>query len=82
MGTALAVSPFNLIPNWSSMKNVPKVLFNINNTHQTGGFDFSKGEERLFVKGKCDEMITQFCKDAGLYDDFQATLPDFHKSKL
>ena len=40
MGTALAVSPFNLVPQLIKHK-CPKVLFNMNNTKETGGYEFT-----------------------------------------
>ena len=36
MGTALAVSPFNMLPTMVA-DGVPKVLFNMENTKETGG---------------------------------------------
>jgi hypothetical protein len=42
----------------------------MDNTHLTGGLDFTKGDDRLFVEGKCDETISKFCKDVGWYADF------------
>ena len=47
MGTALAVSPFNMIPELLSAEK-PKVLFNMNNTKETGKIDFTT-EGRVFV---------------------------------
>ncbi len=41
MGTALAVRPFNMIPSMLK-KEVPKVLFNLDNTKETGGIDFTE----------------------------------------
>jgi len=39
-------------------KNVMKVLFNMENTDKTGGYDFKlTNENKLFVQGKCDELI-------------------------
>ena len=39
-------------------KNVMKVLFNMENTNKTGGYDFKlTNENKLFVQGKCDELI-------------------------
>ncbi len=58
IGTALAVSPFNSIPRSISIqKDVPKVLINMQNTDMTGGYDFTKGDDKLFIQGKCDEVI-------------------------
>jgi hypothetical protein len=77
MGTALAVSPFNVIPHL--VKDKPQVLFNMDNTHLTGGIDFTKGDNRLYVEGKCDETIKKFCEDVGWHSDFQEALPQKHK---
>ena len=78
MGTALAVSPFNQLP-LILKKTVPKVLFNLENTKETGTMDFCTGSNNLFVEGKCDVTIAQLCKDADWWADFQKTLPDKHK---
>jgi hypothetical protein len=57
MGTALAVSPFNTIVSKIDQK-VPKVLFNMTNVKDTSAYDFEKASEnKILVKGKCDEMI-------------------------
>ena len=57
MGTALAVAPFNQLPTMLKEK-VPKVLFNLDNTKSTGGYDFEEqGRMKLFVRGKCDETL-------------------------
>ena len=70
MGTALAVSPFNQIVRIVGADK-PKVLFNMDNTKETGGFDFCDGNDRkLFVQGKCDEKIFQLVKDCGWEEDF------------
>jgi len=58
MGTALAVAPVNKLPSYVK-ENVPKVLFNLTNTKETGGYDFDeKNRRKLFVQGKCDETLT------------------------
>ena len=65
MGTALAVAPFNQLPGLIP-KTCPKVLFNLDNTKDTGGYDFSEKKVRkLFVQGKCDETVAQLCHDLG-----------------
>lgn len=63
VGTALAVAPFNkiveLIPD-----NVDKVLINLENTY----IDFDNQDEypkRLFLKGKCDEVLQKLANDLG-----------------
>ena len=79
MGTALAVAPFNILPTLV-VPTAPKVLFNMENTKETGGQDFTEpNTKKLFVQGKCDESIWQLVRDCGWTDDFNAVLPDFHK---
>ena len=57
MGTALAVQPFNQLPG-SVSKKCPKVLMNMMNTKETGGYDFTEKKQcKLFVCGKCDETV-------------------------
>jgi len=49
MGTALAVAPVNKLPQMLH-PDIPKVLFNLNNTKETGGYDFEeKTNFKLFV---------------------------------
>ena len=49
MGTALAVGPFNITPTLVK-KNCPKILFNMDNTKETGGMDFTeKLSYKLFL---------------------------------
>lgn len=79
MGTALAVAPFNALPQMVKA-NCPKVLFNMENTRETGGMDFTEQNRyKLFVQGKCDETIRKLVDDCGWTEDFDAVLPDFHK---
>ena len=62
--------------------NVPKVLFNLTNTKETGGYDFEeKNRNKLFVKGKCDETLAKLAEDIGWKEDFEKVLPDYHKNK-
>ena len=80
MGTALAVSPFNAIPQMLKA-NVPRVLFNMENTKSTGGIDFTEPNRyKLFVQGKCDETIRKLSTDCSWEGDFETVLPDFHKA--
>ena len=61
--------------------NVPRVLFNMENTKLTGGMDFLEPNRyKLFVPGKCDETIRKLSVDCGWQEDFEAVLPDFHKT--
>jgi NAD-dependent SIR2 family protein deacetylase len=80
MGTALAVSPFNQLPHFVN-QGVPLVLINMNNTKETGGFDFERGNERLFLQGKCDEIIRKIVSDCGWDEDFEFLLPPRHRKK-
>ena len=81
MGTALAVAPFNAIPQMIGAK-VPRVLFNMENTNSTGGIDFTEpNHHKLFVQGKCDETIRKLVADCGWSDEFEAILPDVHKTQ-
>jgi len=62
---------------------IPKVLFNMDNTIDTGGIDFTKtSENKLFVQGKCDETLTKLVKDCGWEQEFKDVLPDYHKDKI
>jgi NAD-dependent SIR2 family protein deacetylase len=81
-GTALAVSPFNVVPSELS-REVPKVLFNMENVFETCGIDFDKPQHnKILVKGKCDESILKLAKDCGWNDDFKAVLHKCHKDKI
>ena len=80
MGTALAVAPFNITPTLVK-ENCPKILFNMNNTKETGGMDFTeKNRYKLFMEGKCDELVRKLVADCGWTEDFEAVLPDCHKA--
>lgn len=53
----------------------------MNNTKETGGMDFTeKYSYKLFLEGKCDEQVRKLAADCGWIDDFEAVLPDCHKS--
>jgi len=81
-GTALAVSPFNVVPSELGW-DVPKVLFNMENVFETCGIDFDEPQyNKIFVKGKCDESILKLAKDCGWNDDFKAVLHKCHKDKI
>ena len=81
IGTALAVSPFNALVGMVSA-SCPKVLMNLENTKDTGGYDFLEpGTTKLFIKGKCDETVAQLCKDCGWQEDFEKVLPAYHAGK-
>jgi len=81
-GTALAVSPFNVVPSELGW-DVPKVLFNMENVFETCGIDFDEPQHnKILVKGKCDESILKLAKDCGWNDDFKAVLHKCHKDKI
>jgi len=81
-GTALAVSPFNVVPSELGW-DVPKVLFNMENVFETCGIDFDEPQyNKILVKGKCDESILKLAKDCGWNDDFKAVLHKCHKDKI
>ena len=80
MGTALAVAPFNILPTLTK-PGVPKVLFNMDNTKDTGGIDFTEpNADKLFVQGKCDETVRKLVADCEWTSEFDAVLPEFHKT--
>ena len=79
LGTALPVSPFNIAPTMLR-EDAPKVLFNTRNKEGNAGQYFSEPwNNKLFVRGKCDETIRKLVEDCGWTDEFEAILPDIHK---
>jgi NAD-dependent SIR2 family protein deacetylase len=71
IGTGLAVSPFNSIVGKPD-QDVPRVLINLENTVDNG-FDFENlidYPERLFLQGKCDEVIEKLITDIGSKKEF------------
>jgi NAD-dependent SIR2 family protein deacetylase len=56
MGTALMVAPFNLLVDMSP-EAAPQILINRENTLPV--YDFTKGPNRLFLPGNCDDTIMQ-----------------------
>ena len=69
MGTSLAVKPFNRLVA-SVPKNADLVLINRENT-KASGFDFTKGKRKIFLKGDCDEIISQIVRDVGWNEEFE-----------
>lgn len=64
-------------------QNVPKVLFNMENVFETSGYDFDKPKQnKILVKGKCDESIRKLVKDCSWGEEFEAVLPACHKAKI
>ena len=77
LGTSLAVAPFNKVVSMPH-QDVPRVLINLENTDQTG-FDFDdliNHPERLFLKGKCDDVIQKLLNDAGKSQEFAKIYKD------
>ena len=69
MGTSLAVFPF--ATNVEYQEGIPKVLINLENTDHFYDFDNQeKYPERLFLKGKCDEVIQKIVNDVGWNKEF------------
>jgi NAD-dependent deacetylase sirtuin 2 len=68
IGTALAVSPFNLLVE-RCPKDVKQVLINRENT-VAHGFDFEKGDNKLFLKGDCDDVIKEIVKACEWDEEF------------
>ena len=62
IGTGLLVKPFNTVIN-QAKPDCPRVLINLENT-VSGGYDFDTitHPERLFLQGKCDEVLEELCK--------------------
>lgn len=82
MGTALAVPPFNNVPDMAG-DSCPKVLFNMENVNQTSRYDFCDEQgDKIFVQGKCDESIIKLVKEIGWEEEFKQILPDVHKDKI
>ena len=71
IGTSLSIKPFNKTVE-KAKKGCPKVLINLEHT-DFNGFDFQdleKNPGRLFLKGKCDDIICQLVKDVGWSNEF------------
>ncbi len=54
----------------------------MNNTKETGGYDFAKGDDKLFIQGKCDETLIKLVKDCDWLDDYCKILPEIHRAAL
>lgn len=76
MGTGLAVSPFNQMVD-SVKTECPKVLINLNNCDEAG-YDFKSKffPERLYLHGKCDDVVVKICKDCGWNDEFMGRIKE------
>ena len=68
IGTSLAVNPFNTLVDIVSLE-CPKVLINMENT-KPQGYDFNSRSfpERLFLKGKCDDIVGKIIDSCGWSD--------------
>lgn len=65
MGTGLNVLPFNMLVR-EPKKGVPVVLINLADTKMSFRFkDTYNHPDRLFLEGKCDEIIAKLMKDIG-----------------
>lgn len=76
IGTALAVYPFSICPS-EPTRDTPKVLINLQNTKEASGWDFEdlyNHPERLFLKGKCDDIIQSIVKDVGWISELEELL--------
>lgn len=63
-------------------KGCLKVLMNLDNTKDTGGYDFAEEKaDKLFIRGKCDETVAQLCSEVGWTEDFAKVLPEYHAGK-
>jgi len=71
IGTALAVQPVSSLVD-TVRKDVPKVLINMTNTKESG-YEFNDGEKyplRLWLNGKCDEIVADLVEKCGWNEDF------------
>jgi NAD-dependent histone deacetylase SIR2 len=76
MGTALAVGPFNSVV---GKVKCPAVLINLQNTAESG-YEFDDAYEwpsRLWLEGKCDEVIREICEYCGWTDDLNQRVLKF-----
>jgi NAD-dependent SIR2 family protein deacetylase len=65
IGTALAVAPVNQIVNEVG-DDVPSVLINMTDTIDQGfPFNLPSYPQRLFLQGKCDEVVAEIVKACG-----------------
>ncbi|TNV78721.1 hypothetical protein FGO68_gene10985 [Halteria grandinella] len=81
IGTSLAVQPFNLLPLLVD-EQTHSVLINLESTKKASGgsiHDFESGDAKLFIQGKCDDVIRQIVADCGWEAEFDKILPEVHK---
>ena len=76
VGTALAVGPFNSVVD--AVGDVPKVLINMENT-AAQGYDFDDSKtypNRLFIEGKCDEVVQKLLGDCEWTQDYEEMIKE------
>jgi NAD-dependent histone deacetylase SIR2 len=67
VGTALAVTPFSCTVDQPHNDDCPRVLINLTNPKESG-YDFEDildHPERLFLQGKCDDVINKIVEEVG-----------------
>ncbi len=80
MGTALAVTPFNMLVD-SAKKGVHQVLVNRENT-KAHGYDFVNGGlNRMFMPGNCDDSVWKVCKELGWEEALKGLIEEYQKKK-
>ncbi len=75
------VAPFNLLVDMSP-EAAPQILINRENTLPV--YDFTKGPNRLFLPGNCDDTIMQIVQEAGWQADFDKIIKEYdekHRKK-
>lgn len=75
IGSSLSVAPFNSILTFVP-RNCPKVLINLTNNDMQG-FDFCDQEmnpERLFLEGKCDDVVQKIIDDCEWQDGVEIVI--------
>ena len=75
MGSNLKSKHFAEVVN--GMGKCPQVLMHLENTKKAAGIDFHDAPDhpnRIFLKGKCDEIVTQLAKDCGWDTEFKAMI--------
>ena len=80
MGTSMAVMPFSLTI-METKRTTPKVLINMHNTRDEG-YDFDdlyNNPERLFIQGKCDQVVRKLVDDIGWTQEYDRILKNAGK---
>ena len=74
MGTALMVSPFNMLVEMAP-KTAHQVLINRENTAAV--YDFTAGNNRLFLPGNCDDTVLKIVRECGWDEEFLRILKGY-----